>query len=54
VLFESRRPPRKNGTRQSGGLRGEEPSGPLKSGLIAVNVINDFGDEVLKVYPVQK
>jgi adenine-specific DNA-methyltransferase len=29
-----------------------QPFDPPKSGKIAVKVINHFGDEVLKVYPV--
>jgi adenine-specific DNA-methyltransferase len=33
--------------------RGEDqPFDPPQSGKIAVKVINHFGDEVLKVYPV--
>ena len=31
-----------------------QPFDPPKSGKIAVKVINHFGDEVLKVYPVGK
>ena len=31
-----------------------QPFDPPKSGKIAVKVINHFGDEVLKVYPVWK
>ena len=30
------------------------PFEPPKSGKIAIKVINHFGDEVLKVYPVGK
>ncbi|HJZ57438.1 MAG TPA: hypothetical protein VKE74_20885 [Gemmataceae bacterium] len=34
--------------------RTSQPFDPPKSGKIAVKVINHFGDEVLKVYPVPK